>query len=77
MGLFKKNKEVDATKPPQICPLLSIATGVSGQFQNCVGPGCWWWNRKLEKCAVVHLAICLAQIAEMWGKQALKSLVEE
>jgi len=69
--------EEKVLEPPKICPLLSIATMKNDEFEDCAKEWCWWFNRKLQKCVWVHMAISLAQISEMWGKAALEDLIKK
>ena len=71
------SEKVDAKKSPfkdapTICPLLSMANVSGDQWEDCHKEGCWFYNRALKKCAMVHMAISLAQIAERRGSSLLQ-----
>lgn len=50
---------------PTICPLLSM--GNSGQ--DCWKEECWLYNRAMKKCALVHMAINMARIADSLSRE--------
>jgi len=73
----KERSEEKVLEPPTICPLLSIAAPKEDEWSDCEKERCWWFNRKLQKCVWVHIAISLAQIADMRGRENIHDLIKK
>jgi len=70
-------REAKVLEPPTICPLLSIAAPKEDEWNDCEKEKCWFYNLKLQKCVWVHMAISLAQIADMRGRENIHDLIKK
>lgn len=73
----KKASEVKTKEPPSICPLLSIAARMTNPGVNCEKEKCWFYNRHLKVCAVVHVGMCLNMIATEKRQKMLRDLARK
>lgn len=70
-------REKPKSKPPTICPLLSIAAPENGGFTDCVKEKCWFYQRKMKLCAFVIVPMALVKLEARLAKGDLAKLLAE
>lgn len=72
-----RKREALKSKPPTICPLMTIAHSDSLVTSDCEKEKCWWYNRTLKKCAFVHMAISLHELGLTLGYKGTSDLIKK